>query len=166
MICHTVTHTGTMTYSSWIRCHKREWQKQKYVIMLARPKLWLTYSRTLFNINCMCMTGNNFPSHTAQAWSPLKLLMHQNLMNNLYLTADFGIEPYTRTLRPLYNPNTPCRWTVFLQQSTMPVYCFAAVPAFSSSCSCVFTYSVGYVIHISMPPVIPPAKGIKKYFIW
>ena len=41
-------------------------KKQKYVIMLARPKLRLTYSRTLFNINCMCMTGNKLPAHTAQ----------------------------------------------------------------------------------------------------
>lgn len=28
---------------------------------------------------------------------------------------------------------------------------------FSSNCSCVLTYSVGNVIQISMPPVIPPA---------
>lgn len=28
---------------------------------------------------------------------------------------------------------------------------------FSSNCSCVFTYSVGNVMQISMPPVIPPA---------
>jgi hypothetical protein len=89
--------------------------------------------------------------------------MHQNIIINLYLTADFGIDPYTNTLRPLYNPNTPCLWTVFLTQSKMPEYCFAAVPAFSSSCSCVFTYSVGYVMHISIPPVIPPGMEIKEY---
>jgi hypothetical protein len=94
---------------------------------------------------------------------PLKLFKHHNLINNWYLTADFGMEPYIKTLRPLYNPNTPCLWTVFLTQSKMPEYCFAAVPAFSSSWSCVFTYSVGYVIHISMPPVIPPGKEITKY---
>lgn len=162
-ICHTVTHTVTMTCTPELVVIKENDKKQKYFIMFLRPKLRSTYSRTLFNINCMSITGNKLPAHTAQACNPHKSLMHQNLMNNLYLTADFGIEPYTRTLRPLYNPNTPCRWTVFLTQSKMPVYCFAAVPAFSSSCSCVFTYSVGYVIHISMPPVIPPDKGITKY---
>jgi hypothetical protein len=85
-------------------------------------------------------------------------------INNMYLTADFGMEPYTKTLRPLYNPNTPCLWTVFLTQSQMPEYCLAVVPAFSSNWSCVFTYSVGYVIHISMPPVIPPGKQIRTHY--
>uniref|UniRef100_A0A2M3ZP88 Putative secreted peptide n=1 Tax=Anopheles braziliensis TaxID=58242 RepID=A0A2M3ZP88_9DIPT len=37
----------------------------------------------------------------------------------------------------------------------MPLYCFVA--PFSSSWSCVFTYSVGKVMQISIPPVMPPA---------
>jgi len=41
----------------------------------------------------MGSTDSKLLEHTAQARNPLKLLMHQNLMNNLYLTADFGIEP-------------------------------------------------------------------------
>jgi hypothetical protein len=49
----------------------------------------------------------------------------------------------------------------YIGQSTGPLYRLAT-PARSSSCNCVFTYSVGNVIHISNPPVIPPEKR-KKY---
>ncbi len=38
--------------------------------------------------------------------------------------------------------------------SPMPLYLGGF--AFSSSCSCVLTYSVGKVMQISMPPAIPP----------
>lgn len=34
---------------------------------------------------------------------------------------------------------------------------------FSSNCNCVFTYSVGNVMQISIPPVIPPVNEQKKY---
>ena len=77
------------------------------------------------------------------------------LSNAPNLTADFGIEPYISTDRPRYKPNTPWLFTVFVTQSIIPVYCRPA-PAFPSNCSWVFTYSVGYVMHISIPPVIPP----------
>ena len=69
------------------------------------------------------------------------------------LTALFGIDPYNKTGNPLYKPVTPLLFTVCLAQSNIPLY----FPTFSSSCNCVLTYSVGYVIQISMPPVIPPA---------
>ena len=69
------------------------------------------------------------------------------------LTALLGIDPYNKTGSPLYKPVTPLLFTVCLAQSNIPLY----LPTFSSSCNCVLTYSVGYVIQISMPPVIPPA---------
>lgn len=82
----------------------------------------------------------------------------------IYLTADFGIDPYNKTLNPLYNPKNPCPLIVFLTQSAIPLYCLAPPAAlFSSNCNCVLTYSVGYVIQISIPPVIPPVNYKFQY---
>lgn len=36
---------------------------------------------------------------------------------HLHLTADLGIEPYSRELRPLYNPLSPWSCTVSFTQS-------------------------------------------------
>lgn len=44
--------------------------------------------------------------------------------------------------------------------SPMPLYLGGF--AFSSSCSCVFTYSVGKVMQISMPPAMPPGITRRK----
>lgn len=71
-----------------------------------------------------------------------------------YLTDAFGIEPYNSELRPLYSPKKPWPLTVFTAQSTGPLY--TGFEARSSSCTCVFTYSVGNVQQISSPPAIPP----------
>lgn len=50
------------------------------------------------------------------------------------------------------------RWVVCLCNGTKDLgwNCRQCLP-FSSNCNCVFTYSVGNVMQISMPPVIPPA---------
>ena len=74
---------------------------------------------------------------------------------------------WTRRAAPIAlctDPSLRSSGTVFLTQSTMPSYFLALVPLFSSSCSWVLTYSVGKVMQISMPPVIPPEK--KKLFIY
>lgn len=42
-----------------------------------------------------------------------------------------------------------------------PIPLYLGGLAFSSSCSWVFTYSVGKVMQISMPPAIPPEKHRK-----
>lgn len=42
----------------------------------------------------------------------------------------------------------------------MPLYLGGL--AFSSSCSCVLTYSVGKVMQISMPPAIPPKERARR----
>lgn len=79
-----------------------------------------------------------------------------------HLQADLGIEPYNRTERPRYRPKNPWVLTVFLTQSMIPLYLFAP-PLFSSSCSCVLTYSVGKVMQISMPPVMPPGEAKRMF---
>ena len=73
-----------------------------------------------------------------------------------HLTAALGMEPSNRTGRPRYRPRKPCCLMVWFPQSIMPLYFLGF--AFSSSCNWVFVYSVGYVMHISIPPAIPPAR--------
>jgi len=75
-----------------------------------------------------------------------------------YLTALFGIDPYRSTLRPRYRPKKPRDRTVFFTQSITPLNCRASPRRLdpSSNCNCVLTNSVGNVIQISIPPVIPP----------
>ena len=76
-----------------------------------------------------------------------------NCSNPPNRTALLGIDPYSKTGSPRYKPPTPFAFTVCFVQSQMPLY----LPTFSSNCNWVLTYSVGYVIQISIPPVIPPA---------
>lgn len=47
-----------------------------------------------------------------------------------------------------------------VRHSPMPLYLGGL--AFSSSCSWVFTYSVGKVIQISIPPAIPPVENTEQ----
>jgi hypothetical protein len=82
-----------------------------------------------------------------------------------YRTALLGIDPYKSTLRPRYRPENPRVRTVFFTQSITPLYCRASPRLLepSSNCNCVLTNSVGNVIQISIPPVIPPRKKIFFY---
>lgn len=50
--------------------------------------------------------------------------------------------------------------TTLNKDSPMPLYLGGL--AFSSSCSCVLTYSVGKVMQISMPPAIPPKERARR----
>lgn len=77
--------------------------------------------------------------------------MHRS---NKYLIDAFGMDPYKSELKPRYKPKNPCSLTVTLTQSNGPLY--FGNSARESSCSCVFTYSVGKVQQISNPPAMPP----------
>lgn len=79
-----------------------------------RPKCFpITATLLLFLLNCfecvrVCVGGG---SHI------IFILNYSIWYMHLHLTADLGIEPYSRELRPLYNPLSPWSCTVSFTQS-------------------------------------------------
>ena len=48
--------------------------------------------------------------------------MNGNKAKHTYLTDALGMDPYNNELIPLYNPNTPCPFTVVETQCITPLY--------------------------------------------
>ena len=174
---HITVHSDPLNYSP----NSRFWYGaiQQYTVQPADARsLTVTLTQSIGPLNCFSTPDTThltadfgmepYSSTLSPLYSPrtprsLTVTLMQSIgplnrystPDTTHLTADFGMEPYSSTLRPLYSPRTPRSLTVTLTQSIGPLNRFSTPPR-SSSWSCVLTYSVGNVMQISSPPVIPP----------